>query len=335
MKPLPASSATAATTSSTSSSNSSTSTGELTTTSATDTLTATGSTTDGGIDPVQCEEDEIYVCRLDASGECGEGSTCEANYPYMCTPGECSGECESRCGLGWDCVDASTGEVLVCVRNYDEHCNPWDPDCPEGTKCMAWANDGGSSWNALKCAPLDPDPVGPGEVCTSENGVSGIDNCDAHSMCWDVDGETQEGVCVAFCTGTEQDSMCDPGFDCVVPAEGVLILCLPNCDPLLQNCPGDNLCIPSGEQFICVLDGSGEAGLYGDPCEYSNACNPGLYCLNPEYVEGCRAIGCCTPFCDTSRPLMCPGATQECIRWYEEGMEPPGFEHVGICGIPQ
>ena len=32
---------------------------------------------------------------------------------------------------------------------------------------------------------------------------------------------------------------------------------------------------------------------------------------------------------------MCPGATQECISWYEEGVAPPGFENVGICAIPQ
>ena len=200
---------------------------------------------------------------------------------------------------------------------------------------MPWADDGGSSWNARKCAPLDPDPVGPGEVCTTENAVSGIDNCDADSMCWDVDGETKEGVCIAFCMGTDAaDASCEPYFHCIVLADSILAICLPDCDPLAQDCPGDDLCVPSGEHFICVLDASGEAGFYGDTCEYPNACKPGLYCLNPEYVENCEGSGCCTPFCDTSEPLMCPGATQECIPWFEEG-QAPGYETVGICGIPQ
>ena len=202
---------------------------------------------------------------------------------------------------------------------------------------MPWANDGGSSWNDVKCSPVDPAPAQPGDVCTTEGGgVSGVDNCDKASMCWDVDDETNEGVCVAFCMGTNaEDATCDAGFSCAIVNDGVLILCLPSCDPLLQDCPGDDLCIPNGENFICVLDASDEAGLYGDPCEYANACKPGLYCLGPEYVENCQAAGCCSPFCDTSEANICPGGTQECIPWYEEGMAPPGNETIGICGIPQ
>jgi hypothetical protein len=103
---------------------------------------------------------------------------------------------------------------------------------------------------------------------------------------------------------------------------------------LEPGCPGKELCIASGDHFICVLDASGEEGFYGDPWEYANACKSGLSCLNPECVEGCQAAGCCTPFCDTTKPLMCPGATQECIPWYEEGMAPPRHEDVGICAAP-
>jgi hypothetical protein len=52
-------------------------------------------------------------------------------------------------------------------------------------------------------------------------------------------------------------------------------------------------------------------------------------------VHAPAAIGCCLPFCDTADdPAMCPGAGQECIPWYEMGTAPPGFEQVGICGIP-
>ena len=36
-------------------------------------------------------------------------------------------------------------------------CDIWADDCPRGTKCMPWAADGGSTWNATKCSRLaDP-----------------------------------------------------------------------------------------------------------------------------------------------------------------------------------
>ena len=63
--------------------------------------------------------------------------------------------------------------------------------------------------------------------------------------------------------------------------------------------------------------------------------DPGLVCLNPEYVPDCQAGGCCSPFCDTKEANDCPGQGQDCIPWWEEGMAPPGYETVGVCGIPQ
>lgn len=90
-----------------------------------------------------------------------------------------------------------------------------------------------------------------------------------------------------------------------------------------------------GASFECVLDASGEMGAYGDPCENFNTCDPGLACLNPEYVPDCKAGGCCSPFCDTSEANTCPGDGQKCIAWFEEGMAPPGYETVGVCGVPQ
>ena len=238
-------------------------------------------------------------------------------------------------GTETDGTESDGCVILGCNDPSTAWCDIWSQDCPEGYKCTPWASDGGSSWDVHACAPLDPEPVGPGEVCTAkEIGYSGIDNCDAQSICWHVDSRTLEGVCIALCEGnSEEDATCEPGFSCTYYSLAVLFLCFPACDPLLQDCPGDQLCIPTGQSFTCDHDASGEAGLNGDPCEHANACKPGLYCLSAEYTEGCQAAGCCTPFCDTSKPLMCPGATQECIPWY--GDAPEGYEHVGICGIPQ
>jgi hypothetical protein len=221
-------------------------------------------------------------------------------------------------------------------------CDPYAQDCAAGEKCMPWANDGGSAWNATKCSPLDPNPGQPGDPCTVEgSGVSGIDTCDVATMCWDVDPETNMGTCVAFCTGTAADPMCeDPMTICSISNDGVLNLCLPSCDPLLQACPEGQACYPILEEFACFPDAGGDLGAYGDPCEYLNVCDPGLYCSVPEAVPGCAgSLGCCTEFCDLTDPAgndQCMGAAmgQECTPWFMEGQAPPGFENVGGCAIP-
>ena len=217
-------------------------------------------------------------------------------------------------------------------------CDLWEQqDCEDGEKCAPWANDGGDSLNAAKCVPVDANPKKPGEPCLApKGGAAGVDDCELGAMCWDVDEETKEGVCVGLCDGSIDEPTCaEPATSCVIANDGVLILCLPTCDPLAQDCPDSDLCLPVGEGFGCVSDASGEGGAYGDPCEYANSCKPGLACLNPEYVPDCQASGCCSPFCDTSAPNTCPTEGQVCIPWYEEGMAPPGLEHVGVCGVPQ
>ncbi len=224
-----------------------------------------------------------------------------------------------------------------------EECDIWGQDCPDGQKCMPWANDGGNSWNATKCSLVNPNPNQVGDPCTTEGGgVSGVDSCDEAMMCWDVDSETGEGVCIEFCTGSPAAPQCaNPATNCVIANEGVLILCLPDCDPLLQDCEGDDLCVPVDSGFVCVLDASGEDGIAGDPCDCANCCDAGLFCTSgPQWVAGCIGTdGCCAPFCDLYDPnasASCPGAAggEECTAWYEPGTEPPGQENIGICVIP-
>jgi hypothetical protein len=232
-----------------------------------------------------------------------------------------------------DCQGSSTG-VGPGIE-----CDVWTQDCPDGQKCMPWANDGGSSWNATKCTDVMPNPGAPGDECTVEgNGVSGIDSCEKASMCWNVSQDTGKGTCVAFCTGSQEAPMCGPGTNCVIANDGVLILCLPGCDPLTQDCPNMDLCIPQpmGDGFVCVLDASGDMGAQNDPCEYANACDPGLICANPALATECdpMAAGCCLPFCDLSMP-ECTNMGAMCLPWYDMGMAPPGLENVGVCGLPQ
>lgn len=241
--------------------------------------------------------------------------------------------------------ESETGAIFILPLDGGPvtiECDVWAQDCPENEKCMPWANSGGSSWNATRCAPLDPNPAVIGDECSVEgSGVSGIDSCEVSSMCWNVDPETNMGTCVAFCEGSEANPICaDPNTSCNILNDGVLILCLPNCDPLLQDCNEGEACYPTNDSFSCVPDAGGEQGLFGEGCEYLNVCDPGLFCAVPDGVPNCAgSIGCCSSFCDLSDPgatAACPGNAggQECVAWFEEGQAPPGYENVGACLIP-
>lgn len=256
------------------------------------------------------------------------------------------GEKTGAPGEGSSGVDATNGcGLFICEPDGGGmaiECNIWEQDCPKDQKCMPWANDGSYSWNATKCVPLDPTPGDLGDPCTVEDSpVSGIDDCKLGAICWDVDLDTNTGECFGLCQGSEANPTCE--FDdatCVISGSGVLALCLPFCDPLLQDCDEGEACYPVVDSFRCEPDQSGDEGAYGDACDFLNVCDPGLFCANPEYVPGCDGNGCCTPFCDISDPNAtagCPGAAdaQECVAWYEEGQAPPGHEYVGGCLVPQ
>jgi hypothetical protein len=212
-------------------------------------------------------------------------------------------------------------------------------DCPPGFKCNAWANDGGGSWNATKCVPIAPDPGEVGDPCTVEgSGTSGIDSCELGAMCWDVDPKTNEGVCVAYCQGDAANPFCeDPDTIC----EGrEVLLCLPLCCPLEQDCPEGQGCYAVSDSFSCAPDASGDQGAFGDSCEFINVCDPGMVCLDSSVVppglpcEG--AAGCCTPFCVAGSSWCSElDPTMDCMPWYEEeDQAPPGFEHTGVCVVP-
>lgn len=220
----------------------------------------------------------------------------------------------------------------------EKQCDVWTQDCPPGQKCMPWADDGGGSWNATKCSPVNADPGKEGDPCTVEgSAVAGIDSCDVGLLCWYFN-ENNEGSCIDMCSGTPEAPSCDDGQICDVSNDGVLILCLETCDPLVQSCPMGQICFFDGtDQFICDFDASGDMGVYGDPCAYVNVCDYGLWCASPELVPGCdNADGCCSTYCNIQEPNSCPGMDggQECVPWYNEGMAPPGQENIGACAVP-
>lgn len=290
-----------------------------------DALTGTSVT----VDPTQAEDSSS-----------GSGGSDDASDDPPVDPSEPGVETGAQTSSGDD--DGGTFILNPDGGVEGNQCDIWAQDCPEGEKCMPWANDGGNSWNATRCSPQDDAAAVIGDSCTVEgSGVSGIDNCEQSSMCWNVDPETNLGTCVAFCEGSEANPICeDPATSCNILNDGVLILCLPNCDPLLQDCAEGEACYPTNDAFSCVPDAGGEQGLYGEGCEFLNVCDPGLFCAAPEGVPECAgSIGCCSSFCDFTDPdstANCPGAAggQECVAWYEEGQAPPGYETVGACLIP-
>ena len=127
-------------------------------------------------------------------------------------------------------------------------CDVLAEDCPAGQKCMPYVRDGGGNqWNGLKCVPVDPAPVGVGEACTAPgNGLTGIDNCDKHVMCFDVDDDM--GVCAAMCV----DNDCAEGFNCFVANDGILNLCLQACNVNMPDCPRGTGCLPVLGGGVCA-----------------------------------------------------------------------------------
>ena len=149
-----------------------------------------------------------------------------------------TGEAESSSSTGFDTgsdddngassVGFYGGPGDIDFPNTPFECDIWEPDCPEGEKCSAWANDGGTEFNATRCAPVAVTPDQVGEECSVEGSeYSGVDSCDHGSRCYDVDPLTNLGICVALCEGTAEDPICeDPSTTCTVIATDVLAVCL-------------------------------------------------------------------------------------------------------------
>lgn len=240
-------------------------------------------------------------------------------------------------------TDPTTTTGNECPTPETYQCDIWaQDDCCAGEKCNPWAMDGGSAWVWTRCSPIESDPDQVGEPCTVvDSPVSGIDSCEKGAMCWSVDPETNSGICVALCKGSEYRCSVDPWsccpdvHACTIGAHGALILCLEFCDPLLQNCLDEGeVCYPNGNRFECLPDNSGGKGAVGEPCEFINACAPGSFCADPKYYPGCdlNAAGCCVPFCRLDMPECGPGT--ECLPWYDPMDVPPGYENLGACVIP-
>lgn len=214
-------------------------------------------------------------------------------------------------------------------------CDPIVQDCPEGDKCIAYASAGGT-WDANKCVAVTGTGSS-GDDCIYDGAAIGSDNCDANNVCWnaqDVDGVLL-GTCFPFCTGDINNPMCDnPDQTCRVVNEGVITVCLPRCDPLLQDCDEGLGCYWSGTSgtFQCIITAGGIPS--GEPCGFNNDCNPGNFCADAAALETCNGSACCATFCDLLEdPTPCV-APLECVSFFEEGTAPPDYIDLGLCILP-
>ena len=222
--------------------------------------------------------------------------------------------------------------------NSPIECDIWAQDCPRGEKCVPWANDGGIDWNATRCAPIERAPSEPGEPCTVVGDpFSGFDSCAAGSVCWGADSETLTGVCYAQCTGSEASPQCVEGLECWDGVEQVLAVCVDTCLPLAPTCAEHESFVldAATESAFCIPTPLVMGTQYGETCDVDAlACGTGLACGPAVNVPSCLDE-CCTTLCDITDMTECPDAAsgQQCLPLFDRA--PPGFENVGICGIPQ
>lgn len=270
------------------------------------------------------------------SGEAADWSTSQSESSASSDGSTTAGASVSTSATGSDFVNVDAGP------GCGEPCDIWDwGGCPDGQKCSAVACEVGSTyWDSNICVDI-MGWKGVGEPCqVFGNGVDGLDDCELGSMCWNVDSDTGLGICLQFCFGSPANAQCSPGATCNQTGDGTIPACLPDCDPLAQDCDAGEICIPnySSTAFSCAFDASGGDADYGTPCDFANACNAGLLCVTSSVVPEptcAGAAGCCSPMCNTEVFEACPGEGQVCEPMFEAGSAPAEYEHVGVCAVPE
>ena len=227
-------------------------------------------------------------------------------------------------------VSNDTSDTSDTSDGYE--CDPALQECGEGKKCVPYASVG-TTWDSTKCVA----GIGvrePGEPCMSPDGMSsGIDDCKAGSLCWDVDGRGV-GTCVEMCSGAELVCLDELSFDCTIYLNGILQLCFPSCDPLEPLCSEGESCLPHDNTFSCTAGTGLNVGIF-EPCGNSADCSTGLLCvLSSTAVECGGKRMCCLPLCDLeSADVVCPGKGQMCKSIYGESGTPEEYAHVGVCSL--
>ena len=194
-------------------------------------------------------------------------------------------------------------------------CDVFFQDCPDGEKCVSYSSFG-DALDAQKCVPVLGNGQ-PGDPCISSGIVEATDDCGQNSYCWAA-GDT--GICVEMCQGTLDAPTCSMG-ECSVE-DDFLALCLPTCDPVLQDCVQGLGCHWFNEHFTCTP--TADVAL-GEACDTVDDCAAGLTCLNADMLPNCGGVGCCASYCEVDAAQPCPQMGTECVSF--QG-------NLGVCALP-
>jgi hypothetical protein len=234
-------------------------------------------------------------------------------------------------GTSADADESTTVGPEPDVPAWDD-CDPFEQDCPQGEKCVPFALRGESYYGDHKCVPVLGDQA-PGEPCTWGGMVEATDDCVAGSICWNVSPDAYE--CVAQCMGSADMPFCQDGLSCEFYAsESDIFLCIDPCDPVVQDCDEGLGCYWANTDFNCIF--TAEDIPTGEPCGYLNDCAAGHLCADAAVLPDCAGSACCTQWCNLpdgdAGCVAQPGTV--CAAFFEMGMVPAGYEHVGVCVLP-
>ena len=162
--------------------------------------------------------------------------------------------------------------------------------------------------------------------------MSGIDDCDVDTICWQVDPMTNQGICHGACDLVDGGYQCDEPLGCALVDNGVP-LCVQTCDPLASSCPAGQSCTFLGTLLACQPL-FGHPRPQGEPCNAEFLCESGTLCsYDPAVSCGNEAgLGCCALPCDVNDPVACTGA-ETCVPWFPL-RPPPALAHLGVCAGP-
>ncbi len=284
----------------------------------------TSSSTSGG-SASETAAEVTSTTRADSSS----GSTANPSTSISGTTGSSSSGDDPDTGIstgfitdpdGGGCGGFSPGVMAHCSL-----CSYFEDSCVAGEACKPTDNANAGTWTTPVCRPVPDDATGqPGSDCTMEEGpFSGVDTCST-GMCWNVDAETLEGSCVAFCAA---DVPCaNPDEACFEGNGGFVPVCLPRCSPLLQDCPAGQGCYPGTDaNFVCIREGD---PLYSDAQTLHPQCPTGSFMATEDQIDCPEEGPCCAEFCDLSEPDCVDGFT--CAPLFPKGRN-PGLQNEGYC----
>jgi hypothetical protein len=289
----------------------------------------------GGSDGSDGGDDGVPTAPGDGGGGTGGSSSASssAGGGSSTSGGGSSSSSSSSSGDGSSSDDG--GAFIADHDIWPDPSGPCDPglqDCPDGWKCTGYVSEPGYCCvDATKCVPIIGNKTF-GEPCTR---TEDNDDCDKGFFCMGkTSGSIGAGICLELCVPNAPDQ-CVFGSVCRPWADNPLALCQTLCDPVLQDCPEDWGCYGVIDHFMCAVPGPEQGqGNDGDECYTIQSCLPGLECMHRDSIAGCTADTCCTPFCDVTGPAtQCPEPTEDCVPWFEPGMEPPDHDHIGYCGV--